>query len=678
MQPKAPSPRVRNALFAVFLAAIAVLSGTYALLDHATTSAATCVALMRTAGDLDACSEVDPWLNAATIAPWTAPRARVVGEELHARVAVECYLDACVGHPDAAQRAAAAEGLLREAKAIGEGSKRVTLGDLGPQMGTPNLGLLADLYGDRPALLAGYDGLATWQARVAAIRAAFLEGDPALAQVIAARYAEFDPWDPDLRSTVGAALCLGKDTSRGLVMLQFLQERRAHDRNTGSARDFGDERTATIACAALGGVAPPKEPEAIAGNNDAIDAQAALRLRVAKTPDEIADAMRAADDVLAQPLPYPGARLAVLAELLVRSEAPDAHRLATLARFSKPFENKGESPLAPAAAWSLAAFLSEPTAPHARAPASTYDAASLRAEALAQDSSLAPAEAASLKHAAFALALGAARAHALVPTQDERALAEQALTRAALGLGLESPSVALTRSTIVALTGDLDGALNALDPSLFVDASISLDTRIGGLAQRALLLHVLGRLPEAAALGDEVFALADSGAGDLPRTLATWTRTAVAPKPTASAPAAWVWAGYASPTWNLDEPWKVRLVQQTAEAFEGAATLPAEERRRARYDALTVRGDMPPAVLPYFLVAARLAPDAASTEVWLDALTTIDGRRISMRALTWSRFAAARARGDGAAAALWSRRFDTLARLASDPLRMDAAALLGL
>ena len=59
--------------------------------------------------------------------------------------------------------------------------------------------------------------------------------------------------------------------------------------------------------------------------------------------------------------------------------------------------------------------------------------------------------------------------------------------------------------------------------------------------------------------------------------------------------------------------------------------------------------------------------EPAQVEPWLDAFFAIDARRWRQQGQAWIRARAARWRGDGGAAALWTARLRTLARWSLEP-----------
>jgi hypothetical protein len=662
---------------AVALLGTAIFALPHGAFAWAIADAASCLDEGRRTGSPDpsVCAEKADHFERLARVPWLAERAHLGAEELRARSAMEAYLGGSVGEPSLEARARGAEAVSREELALSCGSKRLTLGELGPQVGAPNLGNLALLQGDRPTLLAGYDGFALWYVRSAVLDAALIEGDLSRAGSIAARYAEFDPYDPDLRTQVGALLCLGDAPKRGLELVRLIEEARARDRNAAMARDWGAERTLSMACAALAKLPPLAEPEAVAGDNNARDAQAALRLRLADSlPERSAAAEIAEALLLGEPLGSASARFALLASLVHATHPENPQHTARLAR---PREARGEQAIFPLPPISIARWLERPRAPRTVASALAYEDAAQHLASLADTRGLAELDRNTLALASGALALSAAFAHAGSGDRARREASEQAFSHAAERLGLHPADRALGRSTLLWLADQPDRALTALDEGLGDLAEARPDTRAELHAQRAALLAVVGRAPEAAAEAEATLSAVSRESEPRVRVLAAWTRAAFGSPPAASGPPAWVWAGYASPTWSLAEPWQEELVAKNLAAWEAAVALPEAEQRSARHLALSQRGDAPRALLPYLVLVGRLA-GSADTEVWLDAMTSVDARRFSVRAYAFARAQAAFARGAADAGATWRAHERALAIAASDPTKLEIAAYLGL
>jgi len=90
-------------------------------------------------------------------------------------------------------------------------------------------------------------------------------------------------------------------------------------------------------------------------------------------------------------------------------------------------------------------------------------------------------------------------------------------------------------------------------------------------------------------------------------------------------------------------------------------------RRAARYLAFEHGGDAPDALTAYLYGASRLLSAPRQAEIWLDALAAVDAPRYTARAYAFSRWRAARWRGDAPAAARWRKRLVALLPLAAAP-----------
>ncbi|WP_437736679.1 hypothetical protein [Sorangium sp. So ce1335] len=671
------------------------------------------------------------WFALPSRLPWTHRAASAHAEELGARAAVAAYIDAAVGRPDRAALAGATEAVETAEAVVAAGSARITFDALGPACGAPRLGREAARLGDRRTLLGQPDRWPDWHVRVHTLRAALAEGDVERAIAIARGYAVMDPRDEDLRTTIGAILCLGDgaEAKRGIELLTLNQDDRASKRHAGMARDWGEVRAVLVACAARAGVEPSPMPEAAeAGVADAVEARLAQRARLAAAAaagpgaaEAGRRAIRSIRDLLGSAAALaPGARRDLLAVALADGDAIDAAEAAALALPEAGGDEPAtgdDSAAAPAAAIGAAGAAPAGAAPALRAGsllaldwlperglARPVVAGPLRARAAARAAELAaapeltPPERDALRAAAGALALDAARELAL---EGDAPAAIDALDRlGALAPELApEPARALARSSAWRLAGDRDRALDLVEHIDIAAAPPSL--RAAVLLQRAELLASRGRrldAARAAVLADEeAAARSDVARGarddlDLLDARARWTRLALARPPDAaplrpgSPPAllpadlsaAWPWVGFARP----DAPW-ARADQpafsRALAAWSAARDAPPATRRALRYAALRRRGDAPPALVAYAALAAQLLGDGeGDAEVWLDAFLALDAARFSLRHHAFARAEAARWRGDDGSAAAWQRRYDALRAVAADPTRAEIARYLGL
>ncbi len=631
------------------------------------------------------------WFVLPSRIPWTAIPARYRAEELSARIAIAEYTDALVGHPDRAAIDAATPRVEAAAKSLAQGSRRLALEELGRTVGAPDVGRTAVIYGDRATLLAAFDEVPEWHMRVRAIEDAWMEGDAARAVTIAKRYADFSPWDDDLRTTVGATLCLGDAGPRGLGLLTLVQTERAAHRHESWARNWGDERAVTVACAARAKVPPPASPErGEGGQADALEARSALRLRLMNEPGQTTTTRAEADAAtmaLLREARSPGARVRVLAALIETREDLDPKELAEL---SAPRTDGGEPPIVPSPSRTAVDWLDAHRGLEAVVPGATLRRSAARLRAVSTHASLSRDEARAVRAAAGAMALEAARVLALDGNGEAAAA-----TIADAGDALPSEAArALQRSNAWYVAGNADRALAALDGAIDAaagDQASAREVRVAAAIQRAELHASLGRRDEAAkaaVLADELAPTAGSRPLDAH---ARWTRLALVRPPLASQrpgePAvagdarSWPWTGLTgrSTSWLVPEA-EAATPLGHALAFWAAATAASPEQRRAlRYAALDHRGDAPLAAAAYYAVAADLLkPAEGDVEIWLDVFTATDARRLPLRSYAWIRAESARFRGDPASAARWTTRLRALTAVTADPAKAEIARYLGL
>ncbi|WP_437691976.1 hypothetical protein [Sorangium sp. So ce176] len=730
---RTPRRRPLAASLAAATAALLALAllGPVAMVAVGERSAAACLASIEAPRGpaLPDCRPEIRWFALPSRLPWTHEAASARAEELGVRAAVAEYIDAAVGRPARAALDSATEALGTAESIVAAGSGRITFDALGPACGAPRLGREAARLGDRRALLEQPDRWLDWHVRVHALRAALGEGDLPRALAIANGYATMDPRDEDLRTTVGAILCLGNsaEAKRGVELLTLNQDDRASKRHAGMARNWGEIRAVLVACAARAGLEPPPAPEdRDAGVADAVEARLAQRARLAAASADRGAAeakqraLRAIRDLLGSAAALtPEARSDLLAVVLAEDDAIDAVEAAALALPEADGEEPatgeegaavigaaGAAPAGPAPALRAGSPLAIDWLPD-RGLARPAVAGSLRARAAARAAELAvapqlsPPERDGLRAVAGALALDAARELAL---EGDAPAAIDALDRlGALAPELApDPARALARSSAWLLAGDRDRALDLIERVDLAAAPPSL--RAAVLLQRAGLLASRGRrldAARAAVLADEESA-ARSGPGrgapgarpgpDLLDVRARWTRLALA-RPPEAAPlrqgsppaalpadlsAAWPWVGFAS----LDAPWARAdqpALSRALAAWSAARDAPPTTRRALRYAALRRRGDAPPALVPYAALAAQLLGEGeGDAEVWLDAFLALDAPRFSLRHYAFARAEAARWRGDDSSAAAWQRRHDALRAVAADPTRAEIARYLGL
>jgi tetratricopeptide (TPR) repeat protein len=695
--PGKPGPtwrsRARTARWILLAAAVVGAAVPSVLLEIGTRRARSCIASYAEPRGpaLPDCRAEMKWFATPSRIPWTAIPARYRAEELGARIAIAEYTDALVGHPDRAGIDAGAPRVDAAAKALATGSRRLGLEELGHTVGAPDLGRTAEIYGDRGTLLARFDEWTEWHMRLRALESAWMEGDVARAQAIAKRYAEFDPRDDDLRTAVGATLCLGDAQARGIALLASVQYDRAAQRHESWARNWGDERAAMVACSARAKVPPPAAPDhGDGGQGDAVEARTALRLRLLSDPGQPAERRSEADAAtmaLLREARSPGARVRLLAALIDEREELDPKEMAELAA---PRGDGGEPPIGPSPARTAIDWLDAHRGLEASVPGATLRGSAARIRALATHASLSRDEARALRAAAGAMTLEAARALALEGNGEAAAA-----TISDSGDALPSEAArALQRACAWYVAGNAERALAALNATSDVgaaDQAVAREVRVAAAIQRAELLASLGRRDEAAKAAiaaDELAPTAGSRALDAH---ARWTRLALARPPLASQrpgeaavvgdARAWPWVGLTGrPTsWLVPEAEAATPLGRALAFWDAAAAASPEQRRALRYAAIDHRGDAPLAAAAYYAIAAELLrAGEGDVEIWLDVFSATDARRLPLRTYAWLRAESARFRGDPASAARWTTRLRALTAVTADPAKAEIARYLGL
>jgi hypothetical protein len=698
----APAPRWRAQLgrlarywpFIVVGVAGAVFTVPVAALEIGTSRARACIASVpRPRGpELPDCRRDISWFGRPSRIPWTATPARYRAEEITLRAAIADYDDAAIGRPDPGALARAADGIVRAAKVVENGSRRIVLDELGRAVGAPDLGRSAMLAGDRRALVDRANDWDFWPTRLRALEAALLEGDVPRASAIARRYAEFDPRDDDLRVAVAAMLCRDGDAARGGEMLESVQNARAKDRHEAWARNWGAVRAVAIACAAKAHrPAPPLPERANAGASDLLEARSVLRLRVVSASDPgdtppVRTATFDAMQILKGGALPPGARVRILAAQLASDFALAPSLVATLAL---PHVADGEPTVLPASrTFTAVDWLDEPRGVRPQPSRQALRHAVDRLTRLSASTEIAAEERLALDTIATATAIEAVRAFALA---GDAPGAIEILDRIGARAIPNAGARALCRSSAWYLAGDPNRALAELArvPS---DLRDEPGLQAAFWLQSAELYASVGRRDEAAraaVLADEAAALAGDRGLEV---RASWTRLALARPPVSALRAPppaplpgerlWPWVGeIATPSSWLAPPAESPDALARALGFwDEARRAPADVRRAIRYAAATAhRGDAPRALAAYLTVAGQLlGPDEGDVEVWLDAFSATAARKVTMRAYAWARCEAARFRGDADAAGRWAARYRTLAQLAAVPEDAELTAALGI
>ena len=627
------------------------------------------------------CGDAMRWFSFPARIPWTRTPATYRAEELRIRIAIGSYQNAIAGEPnrDARKRAAA---LMNEASTIVHtGSQRLAFEELGPAVGTPEPAQDALLAGDRDTLLSRPKDWLEWHQRLHALQASLLEGDFDRTLDIAKAYAAWSPREEDLRSAIGSILCLGGDSKGAFEMLVFQQNDRASRRYAAMSRNWGDVRTAILACAALAKVTPPPRPASTeAGQDDQREVRAPVRLRLTEDADnKLREAQESAAQMLQTSLPA-GFRAPILAALLAsgRDLPPE-----TWADFATPRSADGEAPMLDLGTVNVLAWLDLPTdRPMAVGSVYRRAAAILIEAAKSAPEDVRPA----LESGAGALWIEGAKAYVRAADADA---AVEMLGHAGPLVNMDPTTRALAEGIARYASGDAEGAHAALAKAPLDGAPKELHA-----ALFTLLAETSGDWgppnAEAARLAYEAAEETKSAA------LIAWARRVrfwAAPdsEPPASVRITdidamsgrvflWPGLGYSNRTvsWHGVEDERLTLLANNLGVWSAALHAKPEDQRAFRYAFLRQRGDMPDSLVPYLAVAQATAGASGDPEVWLDAVMATDAPRFSMRAYAWARAQAARARGDKAAFKTWSDRHHTLAKYVGDEAKAELARYLGI
>lgn len=631
--------------------------------------------------ELPWCGDSISWFSFPARVPWTVTPATYRGEELRIRIALGQYGNAVAGKPSRADREASALRMEEARTIVRTGSQRLAFEELGPAVGAPDLGQDALLAGDRDTLLRHAKEWGEWHQRLHALDAALLEGDPARALDIAKHYATFDPRDEDLRSALGAMLCLGGDTKRGIEMLLHQQNDRASRRYAAMSRNWGDVRTALLACASLARVTPPPRPATSeAGQDDGREARAPLRLRAMEDHDNRKrEAQESAQQLLSNALPA-GARAPILASLLASGWELPADTWAELAR---AHVEDGEPVLLDLGSVNIVSWMDvPPDRPIETGP--VFRKAAERLLEIAKDADAVHRPL--LEPAAGALFIEGARSFVRV-LETDRAI--EMLRLAAPLARMDAPTLALAEAIVRYATGDPEGA-HAVLMRTPIDAS-SPELRAAVMTLRAEVSGKSGppSREEATAAFEQAKKSGSAALIAWARRVRFWAAPDAEPPapiraaemdPMAGRFSVWPSLGYANRlvAWTGADDARLAILEKNLGVWSAVRSASEADKRAFRYALLRHRGDAPDALVPYFAVAAEIAGEGGDPEVWLDAVMASDAPRYSMRVYTWTRAQVARARGDQKAHAQWMLRMTALAKMMSDADRMELARFLGI
>jgi hypothetical protein len=599
-------------------------------------------------------------------------------EELRGRVAMNRYVDAQVGHPDPVARAERALLVKDAQEMMDAGSRRVSLEELGPAVVAPHMGKLAALFGDRLTLVEHFEYYGLWHTRKDALEAAIVLADWDEVDRIAHQLAEWHVREADLRSATGAALCI-TNPSEGLAVLSAIPGVRAEKRYANIQRDYGEVFAAARACAAKAMLPPPDKPTTYnAGVLDALAQNALTELRLSATSGDVEEALGDAKALLAgsEPLPPRGRALLLAAVLALEPRAPSMEDLIAWSAVGT-----GEPALAPALV-RVGALLSEGPGLTPVAPTEWLERASLGLEVRAEKEPDGGRKQ-RLRQLAGELAIQAGIDHARAGLVRQ---AEAATSRAASLLGSSATGRALSVASAVYVAGDPKRALELLEAA---PIATERDPRVEQAARalQVLLLARSGALPRAAELAAGLTLPDQTGAVDELAVEGAWVRLAFAPETARGVSTVFGgpqgqarWQGMADSErryLTIGAPFVRAQIASFAEALASGA----EERRAHRYRLLATRGDMLALGIPLMVATDRLLGaeyDGPAHEVWLDALTTIDSRRVRIRSYAFMRMEAAAIRGDAENEALWRERLAVTRRVANAPEDFEVARLLRL
>ncbi len=581
---------------------------------------------------LEPCREGLRLLHLTKHLPYFRAVATAALEEFEVRAQNANVILHAAGTPDAGALRGAWSTYSDTADRLRKGTGQLSFELLGEPVGALDPGHMMMRTGALQELVQRARQFEAWDVRLAALRAAILTEGEEEVRGLGAYFASWDPREDELRSGLGAALCLRGEPARGLEFLRTIQNDRAERRYAAMSRDWGDIRLMILACATKANLTIPEAPfDATAGVNNAEVAQSAFLASRGKrlSPDTIAGLFTEA------------------------SSADDAQALAAVLGVSVPVERaaSAEPPCPSPGSLTTAANQKRSVAAVARTDPhqwSTY----LRTSSPTERRCLAAVI------GRVAIDTGSAEDGLAFVLEVEKSESDRAFT-------------ALLRARILRSMLRHDEATVALATAIDSPEANSV-YRFPATVELAELLLIAADLPRARSL----FERADNALpNDLPDLLPAyaWTTVASGAQTRCSPDAELRWVGFPS---FPSEQWSDVAICSNARWWYSSATPPVDQKQR-RLEWLGFRGDAPPNLLLHLMAATNLA-DGVDVETWLDTALGIDRDRFTLRGMALSRLEAAMARGDRRSQELWTKRYRSLLRWRDSATAAPMADHLGI
>jgi hypothetical protein len=579
-------------------------------------------------------------LESMSALPTMGSHCRRVAEEMRTRQAIMSYVDAAVGTPDSKALRERFGGLAAARDAVIAGTGRLSLDELGPPLPVATAAELAVGVGDATSLAAVGIQHSHHAATRRALEDALLDDDAAQLK----RLVDAHPGRPneDLRVVVAALSCATGSAERGMDEAIAVEKRRAGDRTANFSRHFGGARVTIEACAHVGHLQAPDVPSyGYAGEWDHRARMMALRMRLFLADFESCD-LSDPEDCLASPIfrdnvehvkELLGYRTARRYRLELTTSI--ARTLTTRAQAARLLEElAGEPRHAERMALSVADWLDPP-------PDEPFLPA-LEWERSAQHLSDLPSEEgedrdfAVIEQAARAMWWRAAMVHALAGDAEAAARALQKSS------GDDAERLRAGRALSALIAGDRDRAQKRASSGRPNALAVEL-----AMPDRA---QATTRMASARGLGEhgEWLALALGTRAAPPPEVPPRT-SFLGPRDVPQAPEA-----------------RQATLDEVLDRWSRWLSADASSQRSHRYDLWRHRGDAPDALVPWLAVVGRLVDEPARVEPWLDTACALDRGKLSLRRYAFARWRAAVWRADDAAAAMWRKRFRSLAERSVD------------